>query len=217
MKFKITATLLLLIIITACSNEDTTSIKNIDYEETKHLVIDMLKTDDGKATLAEIFADEEMKKHLIMEQNIVKSAIEENLTTNEAMSFWKKAFQDPSFAAAYAKSLESAHKKLMKDLMEDADYRKLLLEVLEDPKMDEQIAEVIKSNEVREELKNTIIKTFNSPLVQEKLQTILSQPSQSSDSKEKGSGESSQTDTGSGGEESGGQGSGSGGSGGGGA
>ena len=83
--------------------------------------------------------------------------------------------------------------------------------------MDKQIAEVMKSNEVREELKNTIIKTFNSPLVQEKLQTILSQPSQSSDSKEKGSGESSQTDTGSGGEESGGQGSGSGGSGGGGA
>ena len=214
MKYKVTAALLLLIILTACSNENTASIKNSDYEETKHLVIDMLKTDDGKATLAEIFADEDMKKHLIMEQSIIKSAIEENLTSDQAMSFWKKAFQDPSFAATYAKSLEDAHKQLIKDLMQDADYRKLLIGVLEDPKMEKHIVEVIKSNEVREELKNTIIETFSSPLVQEKLQTILSQPSQSSTPTEKGAGESSQTDTGSGGEESGGQGNGSGGGGG---
>ena len=213
MKYRVTAALFLFMIITACSNEDTTSIKNSDYEETKQLVIDMLKTDDGKATLAEIFADEEMKTRLIMEQDIVKSTIEENLTSDQAKSFWKKAFQDPSFAATYAKSLEGAHKQLMKDLMQDADYRQLLLDVLQDSKMEKQIAEVIKSTEVREELKNTIIETFSSPLVQEKLQTILSQPSQSGTSSKKGAGESSQTDTGSGGEESGGQSGGGGGGG----
>lgn len=215
MKNKVTIALLLFIILTACSNNDTTSIQNSDYEETKQLVIDMLKTDEGKATLAEIFVNEEMKKQLIMEQDIIKTAIEENLTSEQAKSFWKEAFQDPSFAAAYAKSLESAHKQLMKDLMQDADYRELLLEVLQDSKMEKQIAEVINSNEVREELKNTIIETLSSPLVQEKLQAILSQSSKSSSPTGKGEGESSQTDTGSGGEESGGQG-GEGGSGGGG-
>lgn len=215
MKNKVTIALLLFIILTACSNNDTTSIQNSDYEETKQLVIDMLKTDEGKAALAEIFVNEEMKKQLIMEQDIIKTAIEENLTSEQAKSFWKEAFQDPSFAAAYAKSLESAHKQLMKDLMQDADYRELLLEVLQDSKMEKQIAEVINSNEVREELKNTIIETLSSPLVQEKLQAILSQSSKSSSPTGKGEGESSQTDTGSGGEESGGQG-GEGGSGGGG-
>lgn len=217
MKNKATITLLLFIILTACSNDDTTSIQNSDYEETKRLVIDMLKTDDGKATLAEIFADEKMKSQLIMKQDIVKSAIEENLTSEQAKSFWKDAFQDPSFAAAYAKSLETAHKQLMKDLMQDTDYRELLLEVLQDSKMEKQIAEVINSNDVREELKNTIIETFSSPLVQEKLQNILSQSSRSGSPTDKGNGESSQTDTGSGGGgESGGQGNESGGGGGGG-
>lgn len=205
MKNKVTIALLLFIILTACSNNDTTSIQNSDYDETKQLVIDMLKTDEGKATLAEIFANEEMKTQLIMEQDIIKTAIEENLTSEQAKSFWKEAFQDPSFAAAYAKSLESAHKQLMKDLMQDADYRELLLEVLQDSKMEKQIAEVINSNEVREELKNTIIETLSSPLVQEKLQAILSQSSKSSSPTAKGEEESSQTDTGSGGEESGGK------------
>jgi len=207
MRKKVTVILLLLTALTACSNDNNASD---NYEVTKQMVIDVLKTDDGKATLAEVLSEEEMKQQLVIEQDTIKSSIEENLTSDKATSFWKKAFQDPSFAAAYARSLETAHKQLLKDLMKDADYRELLLEVLQDTEMEKKIAEVIKSNSVREELKNTIIETFDSPLVQEKLQGILTQTPQSS-SKENGAGESSQTDTGSGGDQGGSGGGGSGG------
>lgn len=204
MKNKVPFTLLLFILLTACSNNDPISIQDEQYKETKQFVIDVLKTDEGKTALAEIFADEEMKEQLVIKQDVIRSSIEENLTSEQAMAFWKEAFQDPTFAASYAKSLEAAHKQLLMDLMEDADYRNLLLEIMQDPKMEKEIAEVIKSSDIREEIKNTIIETFSSPIVQAELQSILSQSGTPSESK--GDTESNQTDTGSAGSgDSGGQ------------
>ena len=215
MKKQMLFTLLLFILLTACSNGNPSGTQDSQYEVTKQLVIDLLKTDEGKATLAELLADKELKEQLVIEQDIIKTSIEENLTSEQAMSFWKEAFKDPTFAAAYAKSLEAAHKQLLIDLMEDAHYRKLLLEVMQDPKMEKEITKVIQSSDIREEIKNAIIETFSSPLVQAKLQSIISQSGGASSESQSDS-ESSQTDTGSGGGngggESGGQGGESGGS-----
>ena len=37
-----------------------------DYEETKKMVVDILKTDDGKKAIQQVMSDEKMKSELIM-------------------------------------------------------------------------------------------------------------------------------------------------------
>lgn len=188
-----------------CSNNGNTESTN-DYEETKKMVVDIMKTDEGKKAIEEVLSEETVKSAIIMDQEAVTSTIEKNLTSDKALKFWEKAFKDPKFAASYAKSLEEEHKKILKALMKDADYRKLLMEVLQDPEMDKELTKVIKSNDVREEMKKLIIETVDSPLVQEKLQSIILQaaeklPAEPSNQK----GGESQTSTGSGSSGGGGQ------------
>ncbi len=181
----------LLLLLTGCDNgESSTS----DYEETKKMVIDMMQTDAGKEAIQQVMLDKTVQNELIMSQEAIDQTIKETLTSDEAKAFWKKAFKDPEFTASYAKGLEDEHKEILKSLMTDADYRSLLLEVLQEPKMEKELIKLIKSNDVRKELKETIIETVDSPLVLEKLQTILteSKPSDDSDEAEK----TSQTQTG---------------------
>lgn len=188
---------LLLLLASGCSQKETNNGKP-DYEETKKMVIDIMKTDDGKKAIQEIMSDEKLKSLLIMDQQTVTESIEKNLTSEKAKKFWEKLFKDPKFAASYAKSLEEEHKKLLKDLTKDPDYRSVIMEVWQDPEMDKELVKLIKSKKIRDELKKTTIETVDSPLVKAKLQEILLKAAEElpAESKEKQGG-SSQTDTGS--------------------
>lgn len=191
--------------LVGCSNNSSNENSG-NYDETKKMVIDIMKTDDGKKTLEEIFEDNTFKETIIMDQEVVMNAVEKNLTSEKAMKFWEKAFKNPEFAASYAKSLEDEHKKVLKALMKDPDYRKLLMEAYQDPEMEKELLKVLKSAEYRKEIKELIIETVDSPLVQEKLQKIILQaaeqlPAESSNQK---GGKEGQTSTGGGGGQSGG-------------
>lgn len=205
--YKIFTILFLLIVLSACSQNNTSKDK-IDYEETKKMVIDILKTDDGKKAIQEILSDETVKRELIMDEKTVTDSIEKNLTSDKAKAFWKKAFKDPKFAASYAKSLEDEHKKLLKDLMKDPDYLAMIMKTWQDPEMKKELTKVINSKDVRTELKKTTIETIESPLVLEKIQSILLKAAEelpTESKKEKGQGESqSDTSSSGGGGESGG-------------
>lgn len=187
--------LFILLLLSSCSQKEAATEK-LDYEETKKMVVDILKTDDGKKAIEELMSDETLKSKLVMDQTIVKETIEKNLTTDTAKKFWKKTFKDPKFASEYAKALEDEHKKLLKDLMKDPTYMGAIMDIWKDPEMEKELVKVMKSKKMREELKKTTIETIDSPLVKAKLQDILIKaaeelPSESKDQQ----GGSSQTDT----------------------
>lgn len=196
MKSKITLiTLIFLLFLTSCSKDDKAT-DELDYEETKKMVVDILKTDVGKKAIKEIISDDTVKGELVMDQQTVTKSIENNLTTDKAKEFWKKAFKDPKFAASYAKSLEDEHKKVLKDLMKDPDYLAMIMNTWQDPEMEKEIAKVIKSKKVRDELKKTTLETIESPLVLEKIQDILLKAAEELPAKSKSKkGGESQTDT----------------------
>lgn len=199
MKYRIAfLTLLMFYVLVGCAQNEAGTEKP-NYEETKKMVVDILKTDEGKKAIQEIMTDEKIKKNLVMDQEVVTQAIEKNLTSDKAKKFWEKAFKDPKFAAAYAKGLEDEHKKLLKDLMKDPDYMSTLMDIWKDPEMEKELTKLLKSKKVREELKKTIIETVDSPLVKAKLQEILLKAAAElpAESEKKQAGGSSQTDTGS--------------------
>jgi spore germination protein D len=145
----------------------------IDYEATKKMVVDILKTDDGKKALQEVMADDKIKQQLIMDQAVVKDAIEQTLTSEKGMEFWKKAFADPKFSEGMAKSMKTENETLLKNLMNDPEYRGMMIEVLKDPELEKELTSLLKSKQYREHMQQIMNETFESPLFKAKIQDLL--------------------------------------------
>lgn len=171
-KFLIPVLLLLLGLISGCAPMETSG-EEMDYDATKKMVVDILKTDDGKKAIQEIMKDKEMQQNLIMEQTVVSDAIEKTLTSEKGKEFWKTAFEDPKFAEAYAKSMQAEHETLIKNLMKDPEYRGMMVEILKDPELEKELITLLKSTEYRQHLQTVITETFESPLFQAKIQEIV--------------------------------------------
>lgn len=164
--------LLALISITGC-NQEAASNGQLDYEQTKKMVVDILKTDDGKKAIQEVMSDEELRKELIMDQTVVTDTIQTTLTSEKGIDFWKKTFEDPKFAETIAKSMQKEQEQLLKNLMNDPEYRGKMIEVLKDPELAKEMSDLLKSNEYREHLKQVVSETIESPLYQTKIQELL--------------------------------------------
>ncbi|MDW4524939.1 spore germination lipoprotein GerD [Rossellomorea marisflavi] len=171
--------LLSFFLLTACGGGGAETGK-MDYEETKKMVVDILKTDDGKKAIKEIMSDEEMKSELILNEKVVTDTISKTLTSEKGVEFWKKAFEDPKFAETMASSMKDSNEKLLKELMKDPEYQGMMIDLFKDPSMQKDIIEALKSKEYREHLQQVIIETLQSPLFQSKIQ----------EAKDKGSSES---------------------------
>ncbi|MCM3588537.1 spore germination lipoprotein GerD [Mesobacillus maritimus] len=166
----------LLSFISGCAPVETSG-EEMDYDATKKMVVDILKTDDGKKAIQEIMKDDGMKQNLIMEQTVVSDTIKETLVSEKGKEFWKTAFEDPKFAESYAKSLKSEHEKMIKELMKDPEYRSMLVDVLKDPELEKEMITLLKSNEYRKQMQTVITETFESPLFKAKLQDLIIQAS----------------------------------------
>lgn len=160
------------ITISACSGEGTSN-KDGEYETTKEMVVDILQTEEGKKVLLEFMTDEEMKKQLVIESDIVKDSINNLLMSEKGTDMWVKLFKDPIFIKDFSKSMAEEQKKLVKDLMHDPTFQKQLLSLLQNPEVDEQMLKVMKSQQFRAHLEETIKQTLETPLFQAKMTEVL--------------------------------------------
>nr|WP_272867417.1 spore germination lipoprotein GerD [[Bacillus] enclensis] len=162
-----------MLLLAACGGGGDTGSSKMDYEETKKMVVDILKTDDGKKAIQEVMSDDKMKSELIMDQKVVKDTISKTLTSEKGTEFWKKSFEDPKFAETMAKSMKDGNEKLLKDLMKDPEYQGMMMDLMKDPEFQKELTEALKSKEFREHLQKVILETFESPLFKAKMQDIL--------------------------------------------
>lgn len=159
-------------ILASCSPKDQPA-GQLDYEETKKMVVDILKTDDGKKAIEEILTNDEMKQNLIMDQKVVSDTISKTLTSEKGVEFWQKTFEDPKFTESFAKSLKTEHEKVIKGLMKDPEYQEMLIGVLQNPEMEKETMKVLQSQEFRKYLQEVITETINSPLFKTKMEETL--------------------------------------------
>jgi spore germination protein D len=161
----------------------------LDYEQTKKMVVDILKTDDGKKAIQDVMSDEKMQEKLVMDQKIVTDTIVKTLTSEKGADFWKKNFEDPKFAESIAKSMKKENEALLKDLMKDPEYRGMMIEVLKDPELEKELTTILKSKEYREHVQKVVTETFESPLFKVKMQAILIKAAEEIKGSEEKSGE----------------------------
>ncbi|MBS4206281.1 spore germination lipoprotein GerD [Lederbergia citrea] len=164
--------IMFIFILSSCSNRESGNAK-LDYDQTKKMMVDLLKTDEGKKAIQDIMTEKEMKEQLVMDQAIVKETIEKTLTSDKGQEFWKKAFKDPKFAAAVAKSMKKEDEALLKGLMKDPEYQGMVMDILKDPQVQKDFTQALKSKEFREHLQQVVTDTMESPIFKAKIQDIL--------------------------------------------
>ena len=206
-KFRLLLPLALVFFISGCGQGETGN-GQMDYEQTKKMVVDILKTDEGKKALEELMADEKMQQKMVMDQKVVADTIEKTLTSDKGTEFWKKSFDDPKFAESMAKSMQKENEQLLKDLMKDPEYRGMMIEVLKDPELEKEVTDVLKSKEYREHIQKVMTETFESPLFKAKIQDILLKAAEETKSGQQGGEESGGEGGGQGAEQGGGGGAG---------
>ncbi len=181
---KLILPLLTTMFLSSCASPEASGGTQIDYEETKKMVVDILKTDDGKKAIQDVMSDDKMKEKLVMDQKVVSDTIQQTLTSENATEFWKKTFSDAKFAQGVAKSMRSENEKLLKDLMKDPEYRGMMIEVFKEPEIQKEMADALKSKEYREHLQKVISETIESPLFKVKMQELLLKAAEETKSQE---------------------------------
>ncbi|WP_100406030.1 spore germination lipoprotein GerD [Bacillus solitudinis] len=161
-------------IITGCATAENGGKNQPDYESTKKMMVDMLKTDEGKQAIQEIMEDEEVRKVLVMDSAFVKKTIQDTLTSEEAQKFWQDTMQDPEFAKTFAESMQTENEKILKGLMKDPEYQGMMLTILQDPEMESNVLEIMKSKEYRQQVMTIMSESFESPFFTAKVNEILS-------------------------------------------
>lgn len=158
------------VILISCGNPPQ---KEADYEQTKQMMVDILKTDEGKKALIDIISDDKLKQHLVIDAEIVQDTISETLLSDEGKEMWKKLFADPKFLSNFYESIAEEQEKMFKHLMTDAHFQKQMMELLQDPEMNKQTVALLKSQQFREHLEKVITETIDNPIYRGKLQKEL--------------------------------------------
>lgn len=177
----------ILVFITSCSSgNQSSSGGQVDYDQTKKMVVDILKTDDGKKAIQDVMSDDKMKQKLVMDQQVVANTIQQTLTSDKATEYWKKTFSDPKFAQSVAKSMRSENEKILKDLMNDPQYRAMMIQVFKEPEIQKELTDALKSKDYRQHLQQVITETVNSPLYKAQVQELLLKAAQEMKTKSSG-------------------------------
>ncbi|MBH0231810.1 spore gernimation protein GerD [Halobacillus yeomjeoni] len=185
---------IIVVFLAACSGGSGGS-EQADYDTTKKMIVDILKTDDGKKAMTEVLSDEKMQQSMALESEVVSQAVSETLISEKGKAFWSKLFSDPKFVQGFSKTLEKDQKELLKGLMKDSEYQKLMIEIYKNPEMMEQMVTVMQSQKFRAHLEKTIEETINSPVFQAKMsETLLKAAEKMKSEGGKSSGEGKQGD-----------------------
>jgi len=160
-----------LLLLSSCSNNTKTT--QLDYKEIKGMVVDILKTDEGKKAVQDVLKDEKIKNELIIDDKKIEETVKKTLLSKEAADTWKKLMEDPKFAAAYAKALQKENESILKNLMNDPDYRKKMIETMKNPEYEKLILDILTSNAYRSQVMTVIKESVKSPIMQDDMLKLM--------------------------------------------
>lgn len=159
----------------SCAQAEGGNSQPPDYENMKKMMVDMLKTDEGKQAIQELMTDEELKQEIIMEQALVRKTIQDTLTSEQGRKFWQEVMQDPEFAKTFAETIQKENEDILKTLMKDPEYQDMMMDILKDPEMERAALDLMKTKEYRQQVMVIMTDAFESPYFKAQLTELLEQ------------------------------------------
>jgi spore germination protein D len=202
-------TILLVGLLTSCGTDSSSSSsQGGSYKETKTMVLDILKSDDGKKAIksasqgsgegssqAQGKDKSQIKLLSTGDSAQLQLAVKDVLTADQNNKFLQEMMKDPKFAGDFAKAIQSQTKQMYKDLLKDPEYQKQVMDLMKNPEYEKMVLDTMKSAQYRQQMMTVIQESMQSPLFRadmvNMMQTAMKQqslPGQSSGSSSSGGG-----------------------------
>ncbi|MBB6451499.1 spore germination protein D [Geomicrobium halophilum] len=191
--------MLLFLLISGCAafeNQGGGTAQSQEYEDTKEMVIDVLKTEDGQAALEDILTDEEFQESVLMDQDFVQETVQNTLTSDEGQQYFQEIMQQPDFQKNIADSMQQENEDILKRLMKDPEYQDMMMGIMQDPKMQQANLQLFSSSTYREEMQTAIEEAFDNPSFQSKLSDLIEQQQQEGGGSQEDSGNQEDSESG---------------------
>ncbi|MEK5257018.1 spore germination lipoprotein GerD [Paenibacillus sp. FSL F4-0125] len=168
--------------LTACGGEQTSSSSGQgSYKETKTMVLDILKSDEGKKAVEESLSSSSsggtsgmsMKMMPLQTTEEIKTAVKDTLTAPEYQKEIEKIMTDPKFAGDFAKAIQSQSKELHLQLIKDPTYQKSVEEIMKSPEMMTMFLNLTKTPDYRKQSMKTMQESMQTPLFRMEVLNLL--------------------------------------------
>lgn len=175
---QIAITLSLIVLLSSCAAQQPSS--GPDYKEIKSMVVDILKTEEGKKAIQEAQQNGQQQHSSQIMQMLsspqgqqIQMAVKEVLTDPQYPEILKQMMSDPKFAGEFAKAVQEANKEIHKQLMTDPEYQTLLLDVMKNEEFRKLILEVMKGKEYRKQTMTIMQEALENPLFRTELMELM--------------------------------------------
>lgn len=165
-------------LLTSCG-QDTQQSSQVNYNEVKSMVVDILKTEDGQKAIEEATkkvdaADFQQLQILNTGQGQqLQMAVKEVMSDPAYSAALKEAMIDPKFAGDFAKAIKTENKRIQKELMKDPEYQQTMIDLLKDPQIQAMMMQTLKSQEYRQQVMTIFKESLESPLFQHELLLLM--------------------------------------------
>lgn len=122
------------------------------YPDLKAMVLDILHSKEGMATLRDTMTSPEFKRLSVVTQADISSAVEKTLQQGKNKNLLTEQMKDPQFAAAVVNASKEQLTNVQKQLMTDPAYQKDLLALMKSPEYQKMQFDLLKTPEYRKEI-----------------------------------------------------------------
>lgn len=204
-------------LLTACGSDQGSSQQQLGYKEMKSMVVDILKSDEGKKAVEEALGGSgtssgggggsmNMKMMSAQSGEQIRTAVKDTLVSEEYKKELEKIMTDPKFAGEFAKAINSESKQLHMQLIKDPTYQKSIQDIMKSPEMMKSFLDLTKTSDYRKQSMTVMQEAMQNPLfrmeVLELLKSVVKdelQPSVEKKGQEGGQGQGGQQGGGEGG------------------
>ncbi|RKN65229.1 spore germination lipoprotein GerD [Paenibacillus ginsengarvi] len=190
----VSALLLLPLLISCGSGSSSEGSSSSGYKDTKSMVLDILKSDDGKKAIKEASkGGDESASGLIQSQSAqsgggsggkiqmlsqqdaqqLQMIVKDVLTSDGSDKMLKAMMKDPKFAGDFAKALQKENKQLQKDLMKDPEYQKQMIDLMKNPDFEKIMMDTMKGAQYRQQIMTVMQEAIQSPLYRLEMMQLL--------------------------------------------
>lgn len=172
--------------LTACGSEQSgSSSGQVSYKEMKTMVVDILKSEEGKKAVEEAMSTPSsgtegtstsglsMKMMPLQTTEQIRVAVKDTITAPEYQKEIEKIMTDPKFAGDFAKAINSQSKELHLQLIKDPTYQKSVAEIMKSPEMMKMFLDLTKTSDYRKQSMTIMQEAMQNPLFRMEVLDLL--------------------------------------------
>ncbi|MDP4095913.1 spore germination lipoprotein GerD [Paenibacillus sp. P96] len=195
------------IVLSGCGSDQNYASPQPSYKEMKSMVVDILKSDEGRKAVEEAMTSQgggstlggnsggTMGMKMLSSTatpSDLKTAVKDTLTAPEYQKEFEKIMTDPAFAGEFAKAISKKNKELHLQLIKDPSYQKSMQEMFKSPEVSAMLLDMTKSPEYRKQTMTVMQEAMQNPLfrleVLNLLKTVVQEELQPEEKKKSGGG-----------------------------